>query len=145
MPERLKLFLQRWLINTVAVLVATHVVPGIHYQRWYDLLITTLILGILNTFVRPVMVLFSLPLVLLTLGLFTLVINALLLLFVSVLMRPGFVVENFGQAFLGSLVIFLVSLALSFLTKTNTARIEVRRGPPKKPGSDDDDGPIIDV
>jgi putative membrane protein len=140
----MKLFLQRWLISTVAVLVATHIVPGIHYREWYDLLITTLVLGILNTFVRPIMVILSLPLVVLTLGLFTLVINALLLMFVSFLMRPAFVVTGFGQALLGALVIFLISLALQAITGIGSVNVEVRRGKPgKKPN--DDDGPVIDV
>ena len=142
MPDRLRVFAQRWLINTVAVLVATHVVPGIHYRKWYDLLITTLILGILNTFVRPIIVILSLPLVVLTLGLFTLVINALLLMVVSWLMRPAFSVESFGQALLGALVIFLISLALHSLTGM---RVEVRARRDRNKPDDKDDGPVIDV
>ncbi|HTG43322.1 MAG TPA: phage holin family protein [Verrucomicrobiae bacterium] len=144
MTPKLKEFLQRWLINTVAVLVASCILPGIHYRTWPDLLVTTFVLGILNTFVRPLLMLLSLPLVIFTIGLFRLVINALLLMFVSFLMQSKFHVESFGWAFAGAVVIGLVSVALHILTGTNTARIEFRRGkPPAK--SDRDGGPFIDV
>ena len=145
MPEGLKVFLQRWSINTVAVLIASLIVPGIHYQHWYDLLITTLILGILNTFVRPIVMILSFPLVIFTLGLFTLVINALLLMFVSWLVHPAFVVENFGQALLGALIIFLSSVALHVITGTSSMRVRVRRGKNPERRDDDKDGPVIDV
>src|SRR5262249_39742996 len=148
MPARLKRFLQQWVINTLAVLVATYVVPGVHYRGWLDLLVATFVLGLLNTFLRPLLVLLSLPLVVVTLGLFTLVINALLLLFVSWLLRPAFHVENFGYALLAALIISLISIVLNSFTATRQARIEVRgvRRPlqGQKPGGDDD-GPVIDV
>jgi len=147
MPTKLKEFLQRWLINTVAVLAATYIVPGIHYQGWPDLFMATFILGLLNTFVRPLMMVLSLPLLIFTLGLFTLVINALLLLLVSWLLKPSFQVEDFWQALLGALVISLVSLALNSITGTGGSRVEVRRGK-RRPSSnkpDDGGGPVIDV
>ena len=146
MPSKFKEFLQRWAINTVAVLVATYIVPGIHYQGWLDLLVATFILGILNTFLKPLMMLLSLPLVIFTLGLFTLVINALLLSLVSWLLSPKFHVDHFGHALLGALIISLISLALNSLTGTGGSRVEFRRKhrpPSNKPG--DGGGPIIDV
>ena len=79
MPVQLKAFLQRWIIIMVAVLVATHIVPGIHYDHWQGLLIATFVLGLLNAFLKPVLLFLSLPLVIVTFGLFTVVINALLL------------------------------------------------------------------
>ena len=79
MTENLKPFLQRWAITTVAVLVAANVVTGIRYDTTGGLLAASLLLGILNAFLRPVMLLLSLPLLILTLGMFTLVINAILL------------------------------------------------------------------
>src|SRR5438874_7325940 len=54
MPKQLKEFLQRWLITTVAVLVATHIVHGIHYDNWQGLIVATLVLGLLNAFLRPI-------------------------------------------------------------------------------------------
>ena len=148
MSPKLKEFLQRWLICTVAVLVATHVVKGIHYHEWTDLLVATFLLGLLNTFLRPMLMLLALPLLLLTLGLFTLVINAGLLLLVSKLLSPGFHVDSFGQALLGALVIALITLVLNSFTGTGGARFQVqrgRRGPKADGRGGDGDGPVIDV
>jgi putative membrane protein len=150
MPERLKEFLQRWVISTVAALIATYMVSGITYQTWADLFVATFILGLLNTFVRPVLMLFSLPLLIFTLGLFTLIINALLLYFVGFLLAPRFDVTSFGAAFWGALVITIVSLVLNTLTGTGGARFKVetrRASPPPRPRDRDDDGggPVIDV
>ena len=146
MPERLKAFIQRWIISTVAVLVATHILrPRIDYATWKDLLIATLVLGLLNSFLRPVLMLLSLPLLIFTLGLFTIVINAVLLLIVSALLEPGFVVRNFGAAFWGALIISIVSLLLNSLTGTGDARVSVRRGKPPEKKNDDKDGPVIDI
>ena len=147
MRAELKRFLQQWLIGTFAVLVATHVVKGIHYESWSSLLVATLLLGILNIFVRPLLTLLSLPLVVLTLGLFRVVINAGLLLVVDSLVIK-FHVDGFWPAFWGALVISLVTLFLNSLTGTGDARIEVRRGkqpPPSNRDDKDGDGPVIDV
>lgn len=146
MPEKLKSFIQRWIISTVAVLVATYVVSGISYGRWQDLIVATLVLGLLNSFVRPVLMLLSLPLLIFTLGLFTIVINAVLLLVVSALLgREHFHVDGFWSAFWGALVISIVSLLLNSLTGTGDARVSVRRGKPPVKKDDDKDGPVIDV
>lgn len=146
MSGRLKEFLQRWIVSTVAVLAATYVVPGIHYQEWPDLLMATFILGLFNTFLRPLMLLLSLPLLIVTLGLFTLVINALLLLLVSELLGQRFHVDDFWQALLGALVIALVSVALNSITRSGNARVQVHRGKrPPPDGRGGGNGPVIDV
>jgi len=141
-------FLKRWLISTFAVLVAVQVVHGIHFRDPGLLapVLTALVLGILNAFIRPILVIFALPLLILTLGLFMLVINAFMLCFVSWLMRPYFQVETFGAAVLGALVISLVSGALNLLTGNMNARITFhRRPPPNKKSDNDGNGPVIDV
>lgn len=143
-----KKFIQRWLITTLAVLVAVHVVPGIRLAEnslWMPF-VTALILGILNAFIRPIMMFMALPLLIVTLGLFTLIINALLLYFVGWLLKPSFVVENFWSAFLGSLIISVVSVALNILTGTDNGRVTFRRGR-RPPDSDpkNGNGPVIDV
>lgn len=144
MPEKLKTFIQRWAISTVAVLVATHILrPRIDYASWKDLVIATLVLGLLNSFLRPILMLLSLPLLIFTLGLFTIVINAALLLIVSSMLKPGFVVMGFSSAFWGALIISFVSLLLNSLTGTGDARVSVRRGRP--PEKRDDDKDVIDV
>jgi putative membrane protein len=146
MPENLKDFLKRWAITTLAVAVAANVVTGIEYDNWIALLVATLLLGLLNAFLRPLLLLLSLPLLVVTLGLFTLVINAALLYGVGLLVK-SFHVASFSAAFWGGVVISLISLPLNFLTGAGGARIEVRRGKPsdrdRPPG--DDDGPVIDV
>jgi putative membrane protein len=143
--RRLVRFLQSWLINTVAVLVAAIILQGhIAYKSPADLIVAALLLGILNAFVRPILMLLALPLLIFTLGLFTLVINALLLYFVGVLMGPHFQVDSFGFAFLGALIISIVSIALNVMTGGARVTVQRRRPPPKRPG-DDDDKPVIDV
>jgi putative membrane protein len=130
------------LINTLAVLVAVYIVPGIHYQTWLDLLIASLLLGILNAFIRPFLMLASLPLLIFSLGLFMLVINALLLDFVGYLLRPQFAVIDFSAAFWGALIISIVSLILNTLTRTGRSRIHFERRRPPPGGGD---GPVIDI
>jgi len=138
-------FLQSWIINTLAVLVAVEIVPGIHFNdnHWFTPFVTSLVLGILNAFVRPILMLLALPLLIFTLGLFTLVINALLLYVVGQL--PFFHVNSFGAAFLGALIFSVVAIALNILTGAGSPRVSFsrRRRPPPK--SDDDDRPVIDV
>ena len=140
-------FFKNWAISTFAVLVAVQVVHGIHFRDPGLLapVLTALVLGILNAFIRPILVLFALPLLILTLGLFMLVINALMLCFVSWLMRPYFQVETFGAAVLGALIISLVSGALNILTGNSNTRITVHRRPPPDKPDNDGNGPVIDV
>jgi putative membrane protein len=93
--------------------------------------------------------LFALPLLIFTLGLFTFVINALLLYFVGVLMSPPFwstprfQVDSFGFAFLGALIISIVSVVLNIMT--GSGRVTIHRRPPPPHKSDDGNGPVIDV
>jgi putative membrane protein len=136
-------FLKRWLITTVSVWVAAEIVPGIHADRSSGLFLAALLLGLLNAFVRPAMVVLSLPLVVFTLGLFMLIINALLLWFVGYILKD-FHVGGFWPAFWGSLIISLTSLILNVLTKNSSSRVEFRTGkPPRSSGGGD--GPVIDV
>ncbi|MCX6922336.1 MAG: phage holin family protein [Verrucomicrobia bacterium] len=143
----MKKFLLSWAINTFAVLTAVWIVPGIHFKddSLWTPFVTSLVLGILNAFIRPILMFLALPLLIFTLGLFTLVINALLLYFVSFLLGRYFAVDSFGAAFLGALVISIVSLLLNLITgnKRSHVRIEHRRR------SQDSDrggkGPVIDI
>ena len=146
MRTELKEFLKRWVISTLAVLVATKIVSGIRYDTWLALFVATLVLGILNSTLRPLLKLLSLPLLILTLGLFTLVINAGLLFLVNKLVK-GFHVDTFWDAFFGALIISLVTLFLNSITGSGNARVEVRRGrrPPPRDPKDGGNGPVIDV
>jgi len=145
MSRSFRQFFQRWLVNTLAVLIAAYAVSGgIHYQGPVDLFVASLALGLLNVFLRPLLMLLSLPFLIATLGLFTLVINALLLYLVGWLLEPNFRVDSFRAAFWGALVITLVALVLNTLTGTGNARFEYRRGQ-RRPPPDDGHGPVIDV
>jgi putative membrane protein len=119
----IKSFLLRWLVTTLAVLVAVPI-SGIQHGGAGPLLGASLLLGIVNAFVRPVLLLLSLPLILVSMGLFILVINALMLWLVGGIV-PGFVVPGFGAAFLGALVISLVSWLLSAFFKGSDGRVYV--------------------
>ncbi len=109
----------KWLINTIAIMLAIRWVPGIVYSgAWWGILIVGIIFGLVNTYIRPFIKLFTLPLLILSLGLFTFVINALMLMLTSWLsgeFNLGFHVAGFKAAFWGSVVISLVSLILSCL------------------------------
>jgi len=145
MQPGLKKFIKSWIINTLAVLVAVTLVRGhIRYGHTSDLFIASLLLGILNAFIRPILMLMALPLLIFTLGLFTLVINALLLYFVGWLLRPAFEIDNFWWALLGSLIISIISLALNTLTGSGSARVTFQRRR-RPPDSDGGGGPVIDV
>jgi len=104
--------LLRWLILTAAILIAAYLFPGIHVAGFFSALFAALVLGILNAFFRPILIILTLPINILTLGLFTFVINAFLLLMTSGVIG-GLEVAGFGSALLGSLIISVVSWLLS--------------------------------
>ncbi|MFZ4777158.1 MAG: phage holin family protein [Terrimicrobiaceae bacterium] len=115
-------FLIRWFVTTVAVFVAGKIVPGISCEPIGALLGASLLLGIINAFVRPLLLLLSLPFIILTMGLFIFVVNALLLMLVSTLIPP-FHVDGFWSAFFGAIIISLVSWILSSFFRTSDGRI----------------------
>lgn len=109
--------LLRWIINALAIILVTRVVPGVSVDGFYWALIVALVLGIVNALIRPILLLLTLPINVLTLGLFTLVINALMLWLVSSLLR-GFHISGFSAAFWGALVLWAVSwITNSMLSK----------------------------
>jgi putative membrane protein len=117
-------FVMRWLVTTVAVMAASSIVHGIRYDSAASLIVAALLLGILNAFLRPIVLILSLPLILLTLGLFILVVNALMLYFVSGIVN-GFHVDSFGSAFWGAIIVSIVSWILSALFRGSDGRVHV--------------------
>jgi putative membrane protein len=105
-------FLLRWSMNLLALVLAARLIDGIRIQSLGMGILAAGILGVVNAVIRPVVLILTLPINLLTLGLFTLVINALMLQFVSYLV-PGFTIETFRAAFWGALIISLVSWLLN--------------------------------
>ncbi|TAM75155.1 phage holin family protein [bacterium] len=104
----------RLLLNAVALLVVARIVPGIHLASPISALIAALVLGVFNAILRPILIVLSCPLEVLTLGLFTLVINALLFLFASHLV-PGFTIVGFSAAFWGAIVMAIISFFLALI------------------------------
>jgi putative membrane protein len=140
-----KSFLQRWFVTTAAVLVASQIVPGIAADNFLGLLAASLLLGILNAFFRPIMLILSLPLLLVTLGLFTLVINAVLLLIVGHLVA-AFHVAGFWSAFWGGVVISIVSMIANAMIGKPENRTNYPSQPsPQRPPPPAGKGPVIDV
>jgi putative membrane protein len=151
MSPELKSVLKRWLANTLAMLVAAFIVPGINYTNWSDLLLASLLLGVLNAILRPVLLIIALPLVLYTLGFFILIINALVLYFVGALL-PGFQVRDFWSAFWGAIIVSIVALIINLLIGTGggSSRVRFHRQerppePPTDPNPPPGNGPVIDI
>lgn len=150
MSPKFKFFVFQWANNTIGVVVASFVLHGhINWQSPLALVIAAFLLGILNTFVRPLLRLLSLPLLLLTLGFFNFFINGFLLYFVSRLMQPSFDVDGFRYAFWGAFIITIVAFFLNQLTGTSNSRIKFQRGAPQPPRNpppgDGGNGPVIDI
>ena len=102
----------RWLVLTAAIMFASYVLDGIQVKGFFTALFAAAILGILNAFFRPILIILTLPINILSLGLFTFIINAMLLKMASGVIS-GFEVYGFWSAVLGSLLISVVSWALS--------------------------------
>ena len=111
--------LARFLLNALAVMATAYIVPGISVANFWSALIATLVIGIINALIRPPIILLTLPINLLTLGLFTLVINALMFWLASSIVK-GFEVKDFTAAFLGALVFWLVSWFTNVLLTKET-------------------------
>jgi putative membrane protein len=103
-----------WLLNALALWVVTLIVPGVRFDEPVHLLVAALVLGLVNAIVKLILVILTLPLTVVTLGLFLLVLNALLFWAVSGLV-PGFAVGGFWWAMLGALVYSVITWALSAL------------------------------
>jgi Predicted membrane protein len=114
MPAPILNFLLQWGTTSFSLWVCSYLFRGLRFESLSALLVSALVLGLVNTFVKPALVLLTLPLSIITLGFFLLVINALMILLVSALVN-GFVVTGFWQAFFASIVISLLSLLLGSL------------------------------
>ena len=115
--------LLRWLITSLSLFAAAELVPGIHVGRdaWSAFAVMAIILGLVNAIVRPILKLLSCPLIILTLGLFTLVINGVTLWLASAIavdwFHVSFHVDGFLAAFLGALIVSIVSVVLTAILR----------------------------
>ncbi len=101
-----------WLANAVIIVLATYFVPGVHIESFVTALVVAVVLGILNITVKPLLSLLTLPITLLTLGLFGLVLNAVMLLIADALV-PGFKIDNFVAGLIYSLILSVLNMILS--------------------------------
>jgi putative membrane protein len=114
-------FILHWLVTAVALGAAAYLVPGIHISSGPVLIIAALVLGFVNAVVRPVLVVLTLPITVLTLGLFYFIVNAMAFGFAAWLV-PGFTVASLGSAVWGSLVVALVSSVFAWLLRASGDR-----------------------
>lgn len=105
-----------WTLNAIALLLVPYVIPSVHIDNFYSALVAVLVLGLVNTVIRPVFVLLTLPVTLLTLGLFLFVINALMFWFVGDILS-GFRVDGFLSALFGSMVYSIASWLFSSVVR----------------------------
>ncbi|NLB52335.1 MAG: phage holin family protein [Syntrophomonadaceae bacterium] len=108
-------WLLRWLLNIIAILITSYLIPGFELS-FIGAVLGSIILGIVNAVIRPILIILTLPLNIMTLGLFTLVINGFML-WLTAYTVPGFHISGFGSAILCALVLSIVSFILSFLIK----------------------------
>ncbi|KPK45597.1 MAG: hypothetical protein AMK74_02940 [Nitrospira bacterium SM23_35] len=110
----------RIMINALAIAVAVKVVDGIVFSgEWWKMIFVGAVFGIVNSFLKPLLTFFTLPLIILSLGLFTLIVNTLMLLITVSLSGPlnlGLQIHGFWPAFKGALIISIMSMVLSWLT-----------------------------
>ena len=138
-------FLTKWLINVIALLVVIHVIAGVSIDNMQTVFVAALILGLLNSVLRPFLLVLTLPLTIMSLGFFTLIINGCLFYLAAKFVK-GFVVAGFWNAFWAALLFSIVSSLLSFVF---TPKIDIRfssfrsRGGGDRPHVDNDD--VIDV
>ena len=109
--------LARLIINAALLLIISRLVPGLYVEGWGSAFIGAIVLGLVNFFVRPVMVVLTFPLTIVTLGLFLLVVNGLMLWLMAALV-PGIQLRGFGSAILGSLLFSLLNLAISSMVRS---------------------------
>lgn len=127
MVENLTPFLLHWAITALSLWVASYVFKGLKFDKASSLVIAALLLGLANAVVKPLLILLTLPLTLLTFGLFLLVINALMILLVARLVR-GFTVSSFWTAFFASIFISLLSVLIGALVSSPGTEIQMPHG-----------------
>jgi putative membrane protein len=103
--------LLRWFLNALALFLVSKMVPGVILEDFSAALVAIIIISLLNILIKPILILLTLPITILTLGLFTVIINAVLLLLAGAI-TPGFGVDGFGAALVGSILFTVISMLL---------------------------------
>ncbi len=106
----------RWVLNALALYIVANILPGIHLSDFGSALVAVVIIGLVNVLVKPILFLLTIPVTVITFGLFAFVLNALMLMLASAL-TPGFKIDGFGTALLGSILLSLVTTILYSLVQ----------------------------
>ncbi len=116
--------LLRWIINALALLLLTELLAGFHVDTFYHAIIAALVLGLINAVIRPILIILTLPVNIITLGLFTFVVNACMILLMATIVK-GVEIEGFWTALAGAIVLWAVSVITNHLLKSiNNKRAE---------------------
>lgn len=107
----------KWIVNALVLMVIAYIVPGVAVASFYTALIVALVLAFINAIIKPIIIILTLPINILTLGLFTLVINSLLFWLAATIVK-GFTVTNFWSAFFAALIFSLFSILMSSTGKS---------------------------
>ncbi|MGA2091370.1 MAG: phage holin family protein [Endomicrobiales bacterium] len=141
----MKKFFIRWFINSIALMLVASLIPGITVSDWRSLFVAALVWGLLNAFLRPLILMVTLPITILSLGIFTFFINAFLFYLVSKLV-PGFIVGGFWCAFWGALLMSILNLFLNRIAGASSTTFKVRFGVhPPPPASSPRRGKVVDA
>ncbi len=125
MLDNLIPFLEHWAVTALSLWVASHVFPGLKFDKGSTLAVAALLLGFANAVVKPLLIVLTLPLTLVTFGFFLLVINALMMLLVARLV-PGFKVASFWTAFFASIFISLLSILIGAFAVGGSPEMEIQ-------------------
>lgn len=112
-------FIITWLISSISLIIVAYFIPGISFTSFYIVLFTAIVLGIINAIIRPLIIILTIPINVITLGIFTFFINALMF-WLAHLIISGFQITNFMAAFWGAIVYWIINLLLNIIfTKEN--------------------------
>lgn len=137
-------FLIKWFVNILALVAVVHIVPGVGFDRLETAVIAALVLGLINAVLRPAVIFVTLPLTILSLGIFTLFINGFMFFLVSKIVK-GFVIANFWSAFWGALCFSFVSFLLNlFINPEGRVRMDFYRNDSNRAAKKSKDE-VIDV
>ncbi len=123
--ENISPFLLHWAITAVSLWIASHIFSGLKFDNTASLIVSALLLGFANAIIKPLLIVLTLPLTLLTFGLFVLVINALMILLVAWLVK-GFKVSSFWTAFFASMFIGLLSIVIGSFVITSSPETSIQ-------------------
>lgn len=109
-----------WLISAIAIVIAAYIIPHVGIDSFITALVVAIVLGLINAFIKPILIILTLPVNVLTLGLFTLIINAALV-WVAQLIVPGFEIQNFGWAILFAVLLSLINMTFKSMERPHNS------------------------